>query len=222
MDSKGHKLDAPHNESLKNIEQLEDHSSLGGVYRNARNQFDGEILSAENREKANAEKVNAITSSIWKSSLKIGFLIPYPIVSLLLLIVGLNAIDRSTNAILLVFVIITSAAFWMITSYKAYASIFKTFYEHALRAGPFILVMLLTVLIASQAVFVFVSEYIASDSLLINLATISAIMIGYSIIATTIVLSVWGNARYKTFTKAMVSLSMIGVSVFMVALAYLL
>jgi hypothetical protein len=220
MDS-SHKLEAPNNEELKTIEQIEDKSGLTTLYREPGQQFEGEILSAEDRDKSKAEKLEAITSGIGKSALKIGLYIPYPFISGLLLAVIIYTTIDWANALILIALVILSIGAWALTSYFAYAAIFKSFYKHALRAGPFLFVSLISVLLASQAAYGFITHSFATQSLLFNAALISLLIVIYSIIINYILLGIWGNSKLGSGIKAAVSGLVIVVSSFLVAVIYL-
>lgn len=220
MDS-SHKLDAPNNDELRAVNQLEDRSELTTIYREAGEQFEGEILSLDERKKAKAEQLEAITSGLGKYSLKIGLFIPWPFVGGLLLAVAIYMITQLDNLWLLTASIFIAGAVWIVSSYKAYASIFKIFYNHALRAGPFLFVMLISLMMASQAIYTIVAESFSTQSLAVNSALISLLIVMYSLVATFIMLGVWGNSRLKSATKLAVSTFVIGFSAFFVISTYL-
>ena len=220
MDS-NHKLDAPNNETLRTIDQIEDRSGLGSLYREAAVQFEGEILSAADREKAKADKLEALTSGLGKSSLKIGLLVPYPFVSGALLGAGLYMLTPLNNAWILVAGIFVAGIFWLVTSYKAYASIFKTFYNHALRAGPFLFVMLVSLILALQGIYWLVSTSLSSQSLALNTAIVSLLLVTYSLLATFILLGIWGNSRLASGFKLLASTLILTISAVFAVSSYL-
>lgn len=220
MDSK-HKLDAPHNEELRMVEQLEDRSGLSTLYHGPGQQFEGDILSAEDRDKAKAEKLEGLTSGLGKSALKIGLFVPYPLVSGLLLAAVLYSSVTWANALLLVALIILAVGAWALTSYYAYAAIFKIFYRHALRAGPFLVVSLASVILTSQASYGLVTENFSTESFLFNIAMVSLFIFVFSILANFILVGVWGNSKLGSGVKAAVSGLTIIVSGFLVAVVYL-
>ena len=221
MDS-SHKLDAPNNEELRTIEQIEDRSELGTLYREPGDQYDGTILSPEARDKAKAEKLEALTSGISRSSFKIGFLLPYPFISGLLLAFGIYTTTSWINTGVLIALLIVAGGFWVLTSYFAYAAIYKIFYKHALRTGPYLFVMLLSVLAASQAIYGIVTEQFSTQSALFNIALVSLFVILYSVIATFVLLLVWGSAHVNAVFKVIVAASIVIVSVLFLASTYLL
>jgi hypothetical protein len=216
-----HKLDAPNEQALENIEQIQDRSDLTGIYREPGKQFEGELLSAEDRDKAKAEEVEAITSGLGRSALRIGLYVPYPFISGLLLAVGLYTWAQTSQTMVMAILIVLSGAFWVITSYKAYAAIYKIFYKHALRAGPFLVVALVTMILAAQAIFGFVVDGFSTDSLIFNAALMSLLLLMYSLIVTYILLGIWGNSRLNSGVKVLVSGLIILVSGFLVISTYL-
>lgn len=221
---RNHRLDAPNNDELSGIEQISDHSDLTGIYREPGKQFEGELLSAEEREKVKAEELEAITSGLGKHVLSIGLFVPYPFISGLLISVGLYTASNMVNpvgAMALVFVAIFAISFWMITSYKAYDAVFKTFYKHALRAEPFLLVMLTSLIMASQAIYWIVSESFSTQSLVFNSALMSLLLIMYSLVASYILLGIWGNSKLQPGIKVLISGLVILVSGFFVVATYL-
>jgi len=219
---RNHKLDAPNNEELKTIEQIDDHSGLTTVYREAGEQFHGNILSASEREKLKDDEIDAITSGISKSAPIIGLLIPYPFLSGLMGGVYLYSISAGLNAGILYTLLALLGGTWLATSYMAYARIFHIFYRHALRVGPFLLVMLISVLASSQAFMNIIAQSIASESLVFNIAAMALLVILYSIIISYIVLKTWGNSHISSGFKIAVSGIVLIFSGLLVGLTYLL
>jgi hypothetical protein len=219
MDS-NHQLDAPNDTEFKNIEHIQDRSDLTGIYREAGKPYEGEILSAEDRAKTKAEELEAITSGLGRSALSIGLFVPYPFISGLLLSVGLYT-AVGIHPIVLAILVFLAGGFWLISSYKAYSSIFKTFYKHALRAGPFLVVALINIMLASQIIYDLVVNEFASESLLFNAALMSLLLLMYSLIVTYILLGIWGNSKLSSAIKVLVSALTIAVSGFFVLITYL-
>lgn len=219
---RNHTLEAPNNDELSTIEQIEDRSGISTVYRAPEQQFQGKILSAEEREKVKAEQLASITNDLWKSSLKIGLYIPYPFVSGILLAALLNSFVSFTNAGLMIGFLIIAVIAWGASSVNAYVRIFKIFYKHALRTGPFLFVLLLSVLLASQAMYEIVAKNFGSQSVVFNIALVSILVILYSILSTFIVLIVWSNSKIKGIYKVAVAGAVVVVSAFLAISSYLL
>jgi len=220
MDS-SHKLDAPNNDELSKIEQLDDRSELTSIYREAGELYEGELLSAEARTKVKAEELEAITSGLGKHVLKIGLYIPLPFITGLLLGVGFYSLIGKIGQMPLVFLAFFALSAWLLTSYAAYAAIFRTFYKHALRAGPFIVVMLASILMASQAIYWIVTQTFSSQSLIFTAGLISLLLLAYSLVASYILLGIWGNSQLSSGIKALVSGLVLIVSGFFVVATYL-
>jgi cation transport ATPase len=217
-----HTLDAPNNDELSGVEQISDRSDLTGIYREPGKRFEGELLSAEQREKVRAEELEAITSGIGKHALKVGLYVPLPFISGLLIVAALFSVAGMIGQMARTFLAMFAIAVWLFIAYRAYAAIFKTFYKHALRAGPFLVIMLASIMMASQAIYWIVSESYAGQSLLFNAALMSLLLVLYSLIASYILLGIWGNSKLNSGIKALVSGLVLIVSAFFVVATYLL
>ncbi len=66
--------------------------------------------------------------------------------------------------------------------------------NHALRAGPFVTLMLVCLLLASQGIFE-VSQYIGTQVLIVNVLIMSGLLIAYSIILSLALLNAWASPR---------------------------
>lgn len=223
---RNHTLDAPNDEELSGIEQLGDRSDLTSIYREPGTRFEGEVLSAEQREKVKAEELEAITSGLGKHVLSVGLYVVYPFIGFALLAAGAYAAvatmgPQTPSVMILVFSVIFALSIWLYSSYKAYSTIFKIFYKHALRAGPFLIVMLISLIMASQAIYGVITESFAGQSLLFNVAIISLLTVVYSLIASYILLGVWGNSTLKSGIKVLVSGLIVMISAFFVVATYL-
>jgi hypothetical protein len=216
-----HRIDAPNDEELRTIEQIQDRSDLTGIYRKGAQQFEGDILSKEAREQAKAQELEALTSGLGKSALSIGFFIIYPFIGGALLALGLFVLVRYVPAMVLLLLAIAALVFWLISSYKAYEFIFKTFYNHALRAGPFVTVMVVSLIMASQAIYGLVVDNFSGQSIVFNISLISLLLLLYSLITSFILLGIWGNSKLKSGSKVLVSGLIVILSAFLVISTYL-
>lgn len=219
---RSHKLDAPNNEELKTIEQIDDRSGLTTVYRKPGEQFEGNIVTASERQRIKDDEIDAITSSISKSAPIIGLLIPYPFLSGLMGGVYLYSVAAGMNPGVLYALLALLGGTWLITSYYAYARVFHIFYQHALLVGPFLFVTLLSVLAASQAFMNIIAQTIAGESLVFNIAAMSLLVILYSILVSYVVLKTWGNSRISSGFKIAVSIIVLVFSGLLTGLTYLL
>ena len=220
----GRQLQAPHEDELEKIEQIKDRSDLTGIYRTGQQQFEGELMSKDTRDKAKAEELEAITSGLGRYAFVIGLLLVYPFIAGALLATGLYIATQylmRDNAMVLVFTSIALLAFWLITSYKAYAWIYKKFYTHALRAGPFVTVMLISLIMASQALYGIITETIGGQSLLRTVVVICSLLLIYSLLGSFVLVGIWGNSKLKSGTKVLVSGVVLIFSAFFVVSTYL-
>ena len=221
----GHKIEAPNEQELKEIQQIEDRSGLTSLYFEPQKQEQGEIfMSPEERDKAiEAKKVESV-KGIGGAFLKIGLYIPYPIVIGASMAAAFYTFVGAVNPLFFLGLVILAVGIWGLTSYFAYAAIFKTFYKHGLRAGPFLFVMLMSVLLASLAAYGLVAGMFvgAELPLLFNTTLISIVLLIYSIIASGILLSVWGNPKLKSLAKAIASVSVVLASGIFVLVVYAL
>lgn len=222
---RNHSLDAPNNDELSGIEQITDHSDLTNIYRDPHNQFEGNLLSANDRQKVKADELEAITSGLGKHVLKIGVYVPLPLIIGALLAVSLytfaDTAGEVASEMVLAFAAILSISIWLIILYKTYKAINKTFYKHAMRAGSFLIVMIASLLMASQAIYWIVSESYLGQSLLFYTALTSLLVVMYSLVASFILLGIWGNSRLNSGIKALVSGLILLVSGFFVVATYL-
>jgi hypothetical protein len=218
-------IQAPNEDELREIRQIEDRSAMTGIYFEPQKQYEGEvILSQEERSKAIEEKTAAASKGIWKSFLRIGLFIPYPLVIGASIAAALYTFAKELNPLLFLGICILSLGVWGVTSYFAYSAIFKVFYKHGLRAGPFLLVMLISVLLASQAAYGLVAVMFvgAELPLLFNTTLISIVLLIYSIIMSGILLAVWGNPKLKSLAKAIASVLVVITSGLFVLFVYLM
>ena len=208
MDRK-HQLDAPDNDNLKGISQLDDHSGLTTIYPHAQNQWDGDLMSTEARETKQAKELSAITLSIRKWAIPIGFLAIAPIVAAVLLVsIALTYVTKD-NASILLFPMMLIIAAWGIASFAAIKRLYGIFYEHALQATPFFIILLVLMGLSVQSVYV-LSSSLQNSSIIYNVAVVSGIALIVSAVLSWILLLLWTSPRIAGNTK----LGLIGVIAF--------
>ena len=141
MDS-SHKLDAPDNDSLSRIDQVGDHSDLSTLYRKAKNDWTGELVSDSERDRRRQEKFDTISFGIRKEFATISLLITAPlIISSIIATVAFTFVDEKNRPILGIPTIFLFL-FWVIGTFFAYKKVYALFYNNALQATPFICVLL--------------------------------------------------------------------------------
>jgi hypothetical protein len=141
MDSR-HKLDAPNNETLKNIEQLDDRSEIAAVYTRGKDQWDGELVSEDEREARRQHKLDTMSFGIRKEFVLIGFLFPLPfILAAVISVAALTFIDEGNVALFVVPAIILFFM-WATITYFSYRKLYTAFYMNAVQTAPYAFVLL--------------------------------------------------------------------------------
>lgn len=202
---RNHRLDAPDNEALKNIEQVADHSELSTLYRKAKDQWDGELVSDEERETRRKNKYDTISFGIREKFLLIGFLIPLPFAMALLVASIVLTLVTEDNASLFVIPMIFTVLFWVICSFFAYKKVAALFYGNALNAVPFITILLLLLALSIPTIYE-LTRPIHSGVLFTSSLTVIGIGFIWSIILTIPLLRIWstprlsGNAKFGLIT----------------------
>lgn len=191
---KNHTIEAPNNDSLENIEQLTDRSQLSGMYFAAHNEWEGkEILSKEDREMKRDQEQLQITRSIRKWFALIGFLVPTPVI-LLVLLIGLASVYLAPdNFRLMLPLSILAIGLWGAILFLSFRKVYRIFYQHALTATPFILILFALIGLSAQASFLVILPLGAEP--LINVILVSSITYVASIILSGILLTIWTAPR---------------------------
>ena len=199
--NKDHRLDAPDNESLRNIEQLGDHSELSTHYFTARKEWDGkEILSDEQREEKNNKALLTSTLAIRRQFAVIGLLIPTPLVLLVILIsLAATYLTLSKLSTLLTLVIIL-VGIWALISFLAIRRVYRLFYAHALKATPFIIVLVALLGLSTQESYLLTRGF-HTQSFTVNTIIVAAGTYLASIALSALLLSIWTSPRISAGAK---------------------
>lgn len=187
-----HQLDAPDNEELKYIEQVADHSELSTIYRKAKNQWEGELISDTERDRRRQNKYDTIAFGVRKRFISIGFIIPLPLLLAWLIVSVILSMVTEQNAPMFVIPMMFTFLIWGLVSYFAYRKVYAIFYNNTLQAGPFV-VTLLTLLIASIPLLYDLTASIHAEKLIITAAVVSVVMILWSILLTLPLLRLWST-----------------------------
>ena len=140
---RNHQLDAPDNEALSRIDQVGDHSSLSTLYRKSKNDWTGELVSEDERERRRQTKYDTISFGIRKQFHTVGFLITLPIVAMSIIIAAAFALVTDDNVGIMVIPAIFVFLFWVMGTYFGYRKVYGIFYNNALQATPYIIILLL-------------------------------------------------------------------------------
>jgi membrane-associated HD superfamily phosphohydrolase len=197
---KDHRLDAPDNESLRTIEQLGNHSELSTIYPHAHNQWEGELISKEEREARRAREQVRINVTIRKWFAVIGALVPLPfILGTAFFTLGLTFV-RVDNLVYLMLPIVAAVLVWFYISLRSIKRVYAIFYEHSIKATPFIVILLVLLLLSLQAHYMLVLP-LYGDSILLNSLLTSAVSLTTSIVLSGILMLIWTSSRLSSSWK---------------------
>jgi len=193
---KDHRLDAPDNESLRIIEQVgEDRSNLSNLYPNAQKEWAGkDLLSWEAREEKKDQEQLQISLSIRKWFAIIGVLTPLPFVLAALLFTTALTFIQVSNMALLILPVVGIVALWIFISYKSLKGVFTIFYEHSLKATPFIVTLLMFIVFSLPALYM-TMDALYTDSLLYNSIISSVVVLVTSVALSGILIMIWTSPR---------------------------
>lgn len=198
---KDHRLDAPDNEALRTIEQLEDRSGLTTIYPHAHQEWEGvDIMSRDDREKKLSDDKLRISLSLRKWFVVIGILIPLPMI-----IMGLVA---STSAeyfdleklglLILPLLIVTGGLLY--ASYKGFLYAYSLFYTHGTWGLPFVVALLGLLGLSLHASFL-LTEPLHTGNTAIDALIISGALLIASIIYSGLLVLIWTSPRLGSGTK---------------------
>lgn len=199
--------------NVEPVAQLNDRSELSILYTTPKNLWDGEIMTVEARQAKKEAERRAVQTSIRTEFVKIGLLIPVPfLLASTGIALGVSVISESSVNIALLPSIV-AVALWGLLSFLALKAVFSTFYQHALKAGPFIVLMLALLGISIQGLFIATLPLHNLNPLLITLY-VNLGMLVISVVLTGIVLSIWVANRIHGGVKlgliGLIALSILG------------
>ena len=189
-----HTLDAPDNEELKTIEQVADHSDISTVYRQAKQQWSGEILSSEERELKRKREEDTMSFGIRKKFLYIGIMAPMPFIVLAFLIAANLSLIGKVDTVILAIPLVAAYIIWLVLSYNILKNLFQLFYKNALNAGPFLFILYAILLLSIQTIKIS-SSPIHNYQLVTSLAIISVVELILSIALSYFLLVIWTTPK---------------------------
>lgn len=205
-----HQLDAPDNEELKDIEQVADHSDLSRIYRKAKDQWEGELVTDTERDRRRQHKYDTIAFGVRKRFVAIGFIIPLPLLLAWLIVSTILSMVTEDNAPMFVIPMMFTFMLWGLISYFAYRKVYAIFYNNTLQAGPFV-VTLLTLLIASIPLIYDLTASIHAEKLIVTAAIVGAVMILWSILLTLPLLRLWSTPTISANGKLVIIVTLAAV-----------
>lgn len=188
-----HHLDAPNNDSLSDIEQLTDHSGLTTIYPHQHLEWEGEeLMSKQDRENKQDKEKLMITLTIRKWFLAIGLIVPLPIITIVWLLFFSAAHFNLKETGVLLIPMLFAVGLFGVASYFAYKYVWKIFYNHAVKAGPF-LWTLLGLLAMSFPALMYGTEAFHTGDYAIDTLIIGAAAVVESIILAGVLLLIWSS-----------------------------
>lgn len=198
-----HRLDAPDNDSLQTIEQIEDRSELTTLYPHSHSEWEGvDLLSREAREEKRNQEQLHINISIRKWFPVIGLLAPIPfILGSILTTLAFTYLRVESMAFLLLPVAFAIVA-WFYISYRSVKGIVSIFYAHSIKATPFVLTLLSLIVLGLQGHYVAIEPYY-TDSLVYNALLSSGVILLTSIILSGLLIFIWTTRTISAKTKVL-------------------
>ncbi len=214
---KDHQLDAPHNESLRGIEQLGDRSELSAVYPHPHKEWEeSNMLSSDDRDRKHLKEREIITTSVRKSFIAIGLLTPVPFIVFVCFSAALSAVATKDNLGFLLLPIIIGLGLWVLVSYLALRRVHTIFYSHALRTVPFLATLLCLLAMCAQTLYS-VTRPMQVNSFMVNSLALSGLLLIASVILSGILLFIWTSPRLHPSAKvsymALLSVLLLGLAV---------
>lgn len=215
MDNRNHKLDAPNNEQLKDIEQLADRSELSTIYPHAHDLWEGELVSNEERERRRTKKDETLSFGIRKKFWLVGLLAPLPLVLLSVLIGFIFAIFTKENAPILVIPMMLLFLFWTALTVYLLRRTFEVFYRHGMRAMPYIVTLVLLLGISLQSIYLLTIP-LHGQQLMSSVILVGVVELIWSIILSYGLIVLWTTPRLNGRAKVGV---LVASAIILVALA---
>ena len=202
-------LKAPNETDLSDVEHLQDRSNLTHLYPNAKKQWSGELISAEERSTRHDAHTKEIGRSIRRRFFAIGFLAPLPIFLTAMFVVTIREVIpdiESLKFMLLPLIVLGIILLWLI--FALFKKVNDIFYDHAMRVVPFY-VTLISFLSMSAAVTYLYTRSIHEDSPFLATAITGGATLVWSIIFSLLILFIWTtpalSSRGKTIALFVVA-----------------
>ena len=200
-----HQLESSASEALGSVEQLTDHSELSALYPKQETPWDGTIMTPAERDAARENESAEISTSLRRHFVTIGVLVALPfllasaVVASVLEVGLLTSDSEESKAILMIMSIVIGGA-WLITSFIALRKVVHLFYDHAMRAAPFIAILLVLIGISVQSLFILTYAYHLGKPLMtVGIVGLSALL--WSVALSFALLWIWTSTRISDRIK---------------------
>ena len=215
---RNHKLDAPDNEALSSIDQVGDHSNLSTLYRKAKNDWTGELVSEGERERRRQTKYDTISFGIRKEFFGVGFLIALPVALMSVMVAVILSIVTEANVGIMVIPTMFAFLFWVMAAYFTYRAVYRMFYSNALQATPFIIILLMYLGLLATILHIATAGIHAQNPLTATLV-ITGIELILSMVIALPLLIIWTTPKLSANAKLMIICTpiavLIGVNLFL-------
>ncbi len=200
MDSK-HRLEAPNNDSLKDIEQIGDRSGSAAVYPHAKNDWEGvDLMSGEARMKKQEDDKRRINLTIRRWFPVIGFLIPVPaVLGAAIIALAAEFLDPKSAALFLLPVFF-AVFLWGFLSYHSLKAVHTIFYNHSIKLLPYLIAHIGLLLIAFRGLFMY-SQTFHNGWAIGDVLIVDGVIILASMILSGILLFIWTTRRITSGWK---------------------
>lgn len=199
-----HQLDAPDVEELEKIEQIPDHSELSSLYFKPGQQWKGEILSKEERDKKKQQEKDEMSFGMRPKFWQVGLLAPLPFIALAFCLTVNYLLINVVPIMFLLFPMIIVYMLWIVFLIYIFRTLSAMFYRNALRAGPFLLVLYVFLFLSLQIVFLSGPTFSLDHQVLIPVAVLSASSLVLSVVFSFIQLYMWTTPRMNGGSKVAV------------------
>lgn len=198
---KDHRLDAPDNDSLQSIEQLPDRSDLSTIYEHGRTELtkDGLVNRDEVIQKQDEERAK-IRTSIRKSFLVIGLLIPLPFVMIANIVTIALTYAMDEDSRLLLIPVILAIVLSLYIAARAFKEVYEIFYDHAMKATPFVFTHLVLLGTSLYATLLGTQQF-HNGNLIHDVLIISGAMTLLSVLYSGLLLLIWVASRLSSSAK---------------------
>ena len=214
-----HRLEAPDNEELSAIQQLDNHSELTTLYPRAHKEWEGaDLMSSDERAKKHDEEQLHISMTIRKWFAIIGLLVPTPAILIAFMaITASRYLNPSDMGILLLPVIaIVALVCWL--SFRCIQQVYIIFYNHAIKATPFLVVLIGYLLLSLFSLFI-ATQPLHTGDYLIDAIVISGAVWTASIVYSAVLVFIWSsqglNAKAKLWIMSGIGIILFGIGAFL-------
>lgn len=196
-----HRLAAPDNESLRTIEQLSDRSELTTIYPHSHNEWEGvDLLSREAREEKRDREQQRINLTIRKWFPAIGLLTPMPFVLGSIIVTAAVTFLRIEHLAYLLLPVVITVALWLYLSFRSIKTVFGIFYQHSIKATPFVMTLLSLIILSLQGHYIAILP-LYTDSIIFNSLLSSTFVLLTSVILSGFLIFIWTSARMSVGLK---------------------